>query len=349
MINYGGGSTHPPPVYDDGSSKPLKKRKKPNPQPQNLKSDTAPASAERTIAALATPPQKKPEDHKHQQSRGQSQQQLHKRVTPAPAENKLSHDLPQIQVDPSIKVPVIDMKKNLDKSSEKSSKKPQKASRRRWTPAEDEALKKLVVTYGNSWASIAQRLPTRTQRTCRARWRYVLDPNIKRTQWTREEEDIIATYHDKFGNKWSKIAKHLEGRSAEAIRNHWNCRHNSITAKWKGRKAKEAAVSGKSASGDTADTAAWQASSSGMAPPSAPRSRYNSTATAAAATEAATKAPAQKESADKIDNNSVKKVPPQPPALYPSNESATDRGNWSRVTGGRIIPPARSCEPILFV
>ena len=177
-------------------------------------------------------------------------------------------------------------------------------------------------------------------------WHYVLDPNIKRTQWTEEEEDIIVTYHNQFGNKWSKIAKHLVGRSAEAIRNHWNCRRNALTARWKGRKAKQAAASEKAASGATA---AWQpASSSGMAPPLAQPPYYTSKAADAAATQVAAKAPAQKGSADKITEETTtpsKTTPSQPPALYPSSENTADRDNWSRVSRGRVFS-ADACADI---
>ena len=140
-LSDGGGSTHPPPVYDDGSSKPLKKRKKPNPQP-DVKSGAATARAESTVSSLATPSQTKIHDGK----------QLHKEHVPASSSTGLSHAVsspPPLQVQhSSIQVPVLDMKKNLHKppgaGSPKSNMKARKATRRRWTPAEDEAVRSRV-------------------------------------------------------------------------------------------------------------------------------------------------------------------------------------------------------------
>lgn len=60
-----------------------------------------------------------------------------------------------------------------------------------WTNEEDELLKSLVERYGTKhWSLIAQFLP-RTGKQCRERWCNYLNPAIKRTAWTTEEEDII--------------------------------------------------------------------------------------------------------------------------------------------------------------
>ena len=142
------------------------------------------------------------------------------------------------------------------------------------------------------------------------------------------------TYHNKFGNKWSKIAKQLEGRSAEAIRNHWNCRRNAITAKWKGRQAKEA-----SAKPENSASPAWEQAPSSGVPPALTQAPYytNKPSADVAGAEAAPKAATQKDPAEKIPeappSSAAKTTPAQPPAMYPSGESAADRSNWSRVSG----------------
>ena len=54
---------------------------------------------------------------------------------------------------------------------------------------------------------IARYLPGRLGRQCRERWHNVLDPNIVRREWTKEEDSFIIEMHEKIGSKWSQISK----------------------------------------------------------------------------------------------------------------------------------------------
>ncbi|OEL13774.1 Myb-related protein 3R-1, partial [Dichanthelium oligosanthes] len=79
---------------------------------------------------------------------------------------------------------------------------------------------------GKNWKKIAESFPDRTAVQCLHRWQKVLNPELIKGPWTQEEDDIIINMVKKYGpQKWSLIARSLDGRIGKQCRERW---HNHL-------------------------------------------------------------------------------------------------------------------------
>ncbi|KAI9086951.1 hypothetical protein K1719_031112 [Acacia pycnantha] len=99
-----------------------------------------------------------------------------------------------------------------------------KVKRGPWSPEEDLKLITFIHKHGHdNWRALPKLAGlVRCGKSCRLRWINYLRPDVKRGNFSKEEEDTIIRLHHAFGNKWSKIASHLPGRTDNEIKNIWN-------------------------------------------------------------------------------------------------------------------------------
>lgn len=93
-----------------------------------------------------------------------------------------------------------------------------------WSAEEDARLKDFMNSTlkpdKNIWAAAARYIKTRKPDQCSKRWKDALDPNIVRTEWTKEEDAALLMAFARLGSQWSEIrSQYLPKRPNQDLRN----------------------------------------------------------------------------------------------------------------------------------
>ena len=84
--------------------------------------------------------------------------------------------------------------------------------KQRWTPEEDDMLKRAMQLYGiGNWRRIQRLVPGRTDMQCRERYVNKHDESVRRDRITAEEKQRIKELVEKYGPKWSYLTHYLPG------------------------------------------------------------------------------------------------------------------------------------------
>lgn len=87
-----------------------------------------------------------------------------------------------------------------------------------WTKEEDEILLNSINLDGRkNWKYIATLLKSKTPIQCFYRFRKI-NPEITKSKWTADEDELLLNLHKTYGNNWSKIAKLMRTRGPKQIR-----------------------------------------------------------------------------------------------------------------------------------
>lgn len=87
-----------------------------------------------------------------------------------------------------------------------------------WSNIEDEILKASVSKYGlNQWSRVSSLLAKKTAKQCKARWSEWLDPSIKKTEWSKEEDEKLLHLAKIWPDQWRTIAQGIDRTANQCL------------------------------------------------------------------------------------------------------------------------------------
>ena len=91
-----------------------------------------------------------------------------------------------------------------------------------WSAEEDALLLSWVERHGaGRWTECSRQIGGRCGKQCRERWVNILNPCVKRGDWSPPEQEVIFAHLGAFATSWSSMARVLPGRTENAIKNYF--------------------------------------------------------------------------------------------------------------------------------
>ncbi|KAI0115444.1 Homeodomain-like protein [Nemania sp. FL0031] len=96
-----------------------------------------------------------------------------------------------------------------------------------WSQREDATLIRLVQQQGPlNWVKISDTLISRSPKQCRERYHQNLKPSLNHEPISADEGQLIEKLVGELGKRWAEIARRLNNRSDNAVKNWWNGNQN---------------------------------------------------------------------------------------------------------------------------
>ena len=96
-----------------------------------------------------------------------------------------------------------------------------KIKKGKWSQEEDDHIVNLVKEHSYDWAKISNIIKNRTSKQIRSRYIYYLDTGLNKSEFTKEEDELVKKLFPVFKTNWTKYINYLPNRSAKIIQNRY--------------------------------------------------------------------------------------------------------------------------------
>ena len=123
------------------------------------------------------------------------------------------------------------IKDNIQKSKDNKFYVSQEINKGPWTPEENYIIFDYVKKFGEkNWNKCAEFIKNRTGKQCREHWKNCLNPNIKKGDWTLEEDLFIMIFYKRCHGSWRELIHLFENRTENSIKNRFFSELRKIAA-----------------------------------------------------------------------------------------------------------------------